>query len=88
MSRRSLHLVLEIGVHAVTKRPVRPFGLPAQFVIARSFWLQQSEAGRHLDKLEHKLAGIQETQCARLTLTASAWLWKTWPPRSPTRTTS
>jgi AmiR/NasT family two-component response regulator len=66
-----LQLVLEIGAHAVIERPVRPFGLLTQLAIARSLWLRQQQAGRHVQKLERKLAGIQKIQRARLILMAS-----------------
>ena len=66
-----LQLVLEIGAHAVIERPVRPFGLLTQLAIARSLWLRQQDGGRHVQKLERKLAGIQKIQRARLILMAS-----------------
>ena len=66
-----LQLVLEIGAHAVIERPVRPFGLLTQLVIARSLWQQQQGIRQQLQKVERKLAGIQKIQRARLILMAS-----------------
>jgi AmiR/NasT family two-component response regulator len=63
-----LQLVLEIGAHAVIERPVRPFGLLTQLVVARSLWMQQQTVGARVQKLERKLAGIQKIQRARVLL--------------------
>jgi AmiR/NasT family two-component response regulator len=54
-----LQLVLESGVHAVIERPVRPFGLLTQLVVARSLWQQQQDLRLKAQKLERKLLGIQ-----------------------------
>ena len=66
-----LQLALEIGTHAVIERPVRPFGLLTQLVIARSLWSQQQVAADRVQKLERKLAGTQNVQRARLILMAN-----------------
>jgi AmiR/NasT family two-component response regulator len=66
-----LQLVLEIGVQAVVERPIQPFGLLTQLAIARSLWQQQQEAARRIQKLERKLAGVQDIMRARLILMES-----------------
>ena len=48
----TLQLVLEIGAQAVIERPIRPFGLLTQLVIARSLWQIQHEAQRQAVKLK------------------------------------
>jgi AmiR/NasT family two-component response regulator len=60
-----LQIVLEMGVHAVIERPVRPFGLLTQLTLARSLWLEQQEAAKRLQKAERKLAGFQNIQRAK-----------------------
>lgn len=64
----TLQLVLEAGAHAVIERPIRPFGVLTQLIVARNLWLQQREARRQLQKLERKLAGQQNIQRAKLIL--------------------
>ena len=64
----TLQLVLDIGAHAVIERPIRPFGLLTQLVIARSLWLMQHEAAHRAQKLERKLSGLQNIHRARLIL--------------------
>ena len=67
----TLQLVLEIGAHAVIERPIRPFGLLTQLVVARSLWLHQQDLGRRMRKVERKLAGLQIFHRARLLLMRS-----------------
>jgi len=64
----TLQLVLEIGAHAVVERPIKPFGLLTQLVVARSLWLQQREGAQKTRKLERRLAGLQNVHRARLIL--------------------
>jgi AmiR/NasT family two-component response regulator len=67
----TLQIVLEIGAHAVIERPVRPFGLLTQLTIARSLWLERQQAARQIQKVERKLAGVQNTQRAKSILMAA-----------------
>jgi AmiR/NasT family two-component response regulator len=60
-----LQIVLDAGVHAVIERPVRPFGLLTQLTVARSLWLERQQATRQLQKVERKLAGLQNIQRAK-----------------------
>lgn len=69
-----LQIVLEIGAHAVIERPVRPFGLLTQLTVARSLWLERQQAAKTLQKLERKLAGIQNIQRAKSILMAAQGL--------------
>ncbi len=64
----TLQLVLEIGAQAVIERPIRPFGLLTQLVIARSLWQLQHESERRVVKLQRKLSGMSTIQRARLIL--------------------
>ena len=64
----TLQLVLEAGAHAVIERPIRPFGVLTQLIVARNLWLQQRESRQQLQKLERKLAGQQNVQRAKLIL--------------------
>ena len=70
----TLQLVLEIGAHAVIERPIRPFGLLTQLVIARSLWLRQQDSGQQLQKLSRKLAGMRHIHRAQLILMADQQL--------------
>jgi AmiR/NasT family two-component response regulator len=60
-----LQIVLDARVHAVIERPVRPFGLLTQLTVARSLWLERQQAARQLQKVERKLAGLQNIQRAK-----------------------
>lgn len=66
-----LQIVLDIGAHAVIERPVRPFGLLTQLIVARSLWLERQDAARQLQKIERKLAGLQNIQRAKSILMAA-----------------
>ena len=70
----TLQLVLEIGAHAVIERPIRPFGLLTQLVIARSLWLRQQDDGQRLHKLSRKLLGMRHIHRAQLILMAGQQL--------------
>ena len=50
------------------ERPVRPFGLLTQLVIARSLWLRQQDESQRLQKLSRKLAGMRHIHRAQLIL--------------------
>ena len=60
-----LQIVLELGAHAVIERPVRPFGLLTHLTVARSQWLERQTAIKQIQKIERKLAGIQNIQRAK-----------------------
>ncbi len=69
-----LQLVLEARAHAVIERPVRPFRLLTQLTVARSLWLERQQAERQLQKVERKLAGLQNIQRAKSILMAAQGL--------------
>ena len=70
----TLQVVLEIGAHAVIERPIRPFGLLTQLVIARSLWLRQQDDGQKVQKLARRLTNVRTVQRARLILMADQQL--------------
>ncbi len=52
----------------------RPFGLLTNLLLARSLWLERSEAERKIRKLERKIGGMQKTQKAKAILMSSQGL--------------
>lgn len=64
----TLQLVLEVGAVAVIERPIRPFGLLTNLIIARSIWLEKRETEKRIRKLERKLSGFQRIQKAKAVL--------------------
>ncbi|MCH8476306.1 MAG: ANTAR domain-containing protein, partial [Opitutales bacterium] len=52
-----LEFVLDIGVVAVTSKPVRSFGMLTNLVVAYTGVLRQMEAQERIARLEKKLAG-------------------------------
>jgi two-component system, response regulator / RNA-binding antiterminator len=64
-SPSTLQLVLESGALAVIERPIRPFGLLTNLMIARSQWLERRETAKRLRKVERKLSGLQKIQKAK-----------------------
>jgi AmiR/NasT family two-component response regulator len=69
-----LQIVLDTGAHAVIERPVRPFGLLTQLTVARSLWQERQAAARHIQKVERKLAGLQNIQRAKSILMSAQGL--------------
>ncbi len=67
----TLQLVLESGALAVTEKPIRPFGLLTNVIMARTLWLEKRKAERKLEKLEVKLSGMQRIQRAKAILMQS-----------------
>lgn len=61
----ALQMVLESGAYAVVEKPVRPFGLLTNLVIAQSLKLQREEVQLKLEKLEKKLAGQRKIAQAK-----------------------
>ncbi len=64
----TLQLVLESGALAVTEKPIRPFGLLTNVILARTLWIEKRKADRKLEKLEAKLSGMQKIQRAKAIL--------------------
>jgi AmiR/NasT family two-component response regulator len=64
-SPSTLQLVLESGAMAIIERPIRPFGLLTNLMIARSLWMDRRETTKRLRKVERKLSGLQKIQKAK-----------------------
>jgi len=64
-SPSTLQLVLESGALAVIERPIRPFGLLTNLMMARNLWTERRETAKRLRKVERKLSGIQNIQKAK-----------------------
>jgi AmiR/NasT family two-component response regulator len=64
-SPSTLELVLESGALAVIERPIRPFGLLTNLMMARNLWTERREIAKRLRKVERKLSGIQNIQKAK-----------------------
>jgi AmiR/NasT family two-component response regulator len=64
-SPSTLQLVLESGALAVIERPIRPFGLLTNLMMARNLWMERRETVKRLRKAERKLSGIQNIQKAK-----------------------
>ena len=67
----TLQIVLECGALAVVEKPIRPFGLLTNVILARTLWLERQEMQRKLRKLESKVAGVQKIQRAKSILMQS-----------------
>ena len=59
-----LQTVCEIGAHAIINTPVRPFGLLANLVIARTHWRKELVLGSRVNKLETKIRKIHSVEHA------------------------
>lgn len=61
----TLQLVIETGATGIIERPIRPFGLLTNLIIARALWQQQADMQRRIRKLERRLQGVQRIQKAK-----------------------
>jgi AmiR/NasT family two-component response regulator len=61
----TLQLVLESRALAVTEKPIRPFGLLTNIVLARALWLERRKTRRLVEKLEAKFSGLHKIQRAK-----------------------
>lgn len=61
----TLQLVLDTQSLSVIGKPIRPFGLLANLVMARNVWVQRQALRRQVGKLEQKLAGQQKVAKAK-----------------------
>lgn len=59
-----LQTVYESGAHAIISTPVRPFGLLANLVIARTHWRKELILGSRVEKLETKIRKIHAVEHA------------------------
>lgn len=70
----TLQVVIECGALAVIERPIRPFGLLTNLILARALWLERQEAERRIRKLERKLSGNNKITKAKAILMESQGL--------------
>ncbi|MCB2100650.1 MAG: ANTAR domain-containing protein [Rhodobacterales bacterium] len=61
----TLQMVIESGAYAVIEKPVRPFGLLTNLVIAQSLRQQREAVERKVEKLERKIAGQRKIAQAK-----------------------
>ena len=61
----TLQLVLESRALAVTEKPIRPFGLLTNIILARALWLERRRTRQQVEKLEAKLSGQHKIQRAK-----------------------
>lgn len=64
----TLQLVLEIRADAVIERPVKPFGLLTNLMIARSSWLQRMDTLAQLEKIETRQHALSKISLAKILL--------------------
>ena len=64
----TLQVVLECGALGVIERPIRPFGLLTNLVIARSIWLDRQNANKRIRKLERRLTSNNQIAKAKAIL--------------------
>ena len=65
-----LQLVLESGAVSVIERPLRPFGLLTQLLMARTLWRQRAAALAHIRKLEGRYATVSKLTMSKTMLIA------------------
>lgn len=61
----TLEILFEIEALAAMERPVRPFGVLTNLLLARGLWLERIEQQKRLTKLERKLSSMQKIQKAK-----------------------
>lgn len=61
----TLELLFEVGALAAMERPIRPFGVLTNLLLARGLWIERIEQNKRLAKLERRLSGIQRIQKAK-----------------------
>lgn len=67
----TLQLVLESGACAVVQKPIKPFGLLASLIAARSMWAERQALLKENRKLRRKIASDQAMSRAKTILMAS-----------------
>lgn len=67
----TLQLVLESGAFAVVQKPIKPFGLLANLVAARSIWSERQALLKENRKLRRKISSDQAMSRAKAILMAS-----------------
>ncbi|MCB4767743.1 ANTAR domain-containing protein [Ancylobacter sp. Lp-2] len=64
----TLEILFEIGVLAAMDRPIRPFGVLTNLLLARGLWQDRLEQQKRLNKLERRLSSMQRIQKAKAIL--------------------
>ncbi len=67
----TLQLVLESGAFAVVQKPIKPFGLLANLIAARSIWAERQALLKENRKLRRKITSDQAMSRAKTILMAS-----------------
>lgn len=67
----TLQLVLESGAFAIVQKPIKPFGLLANLVTARSLWMERQGLLKENRKLRRKITSDQAMSRAKTILMAS-----------------
>jgi len=67
----TLQLVLESGAFAIVQKPIKPFGLLASLVSARSMWAERQTLLKENRKLRRKITSDQAMSRAKTILMAS-----------------
>ncbi|MGJ7579354.1 ANTAR domain-containing response regulator [Variovorax sp. RHLX14] len=67
----TLQLVLESGAFAVVQKPIKPFGLLANLIAARSIWVERQALLKENRKLRRKITSDQAMSRAKTILMAS-----------------
>jgi len=67
----TLQLVLESGAFAIVQKPIKPFGLLASLVSARSMWTERQTLLKENRKLRRKITSDQAMSRAKTILMAS-----------------
>ncbi|XAH25889.1 ANTAR domain-containing protein [Xylophilus sp. GW821-FHT01B05] len=65
-----LQLVLESGAVSVIERPLKPFGLLTQLLMARTLWRQRAAALAQIRKLEGRFATVSKVTMAKTLMIA------------------
>ena len=61
----TLETLFEVKAFAAMERPIRPFGVLTNLLLARGLWLERIEQDKRLGKLERKLSSVQRIQKAK-----------------------
>ncbi len=64
----TVQVVLESGALGVIEKPIRPFGLLTNLVIARAIWLDRQDANKRIRKLERRLTSNNQIAKAKTIL--------------------
>lgn len=66
----TLEILFDIGVLAAMDRPIRPFGVLTNLLLARGLWQERLDGQKRLAKLERRLSSMQRIQKAKAILMA------------------